>query len=110
MKPTGSPLQRISKKRDKSDRSSLDDIPGIGPGRKKLLLRHFGSLKELSSASLNDLELIKGISKKMAKSIWLYFKNTVMQTDYSRFDYTRSNYSNPDCYSTSLAKKHIYQW
>lgn len=54
-------------------RSLLDDIPGIGPARKKALLHHFGSARGVASASLQDLQLVPGINKYVAKKIYAYF-------------------------------------
>lgn len=42
--------------------SAMDDIPGIGPVKRKLLLKHFGSVKQLKEASENDLKAVKGLS------------------------------------------------
>lgn len=50
--------------------SSLEDIPGVGKHRKKILLDHFGSLKSISDASLQDLKKVKGISAKTAQQIY----------------------------------------
>ena len=47
----------------------LDDVPGIGPARKKALLMHFGSAKAVRGAGLEDLERAPGISKAMAQAI-----------------------------------------
>ncbi len=47
--------------------SILDDIPGIGDKRKKLLLKHFGSVNKLKKATLDELSNIPGIGKKFAK-------------------------------------------
>ena len=63
------------KKRDVADVSRLDDIPGIGSGRKKKLIQHFGSVKSLASASTDDLQLVKGISPTLAKIIWQFFND-----------------------------------
>lgn len=49
--------------------SELDDIPGIGPSRRKTLLRHFGSLKKVREASAEDLAAVDGISEKLAGEI-----------------------------------------
>lgn len=88
--PVGSPvlhfLQRI---RDESHRfaigshragrqkslfkSKLDDIPGIGPSRKKALLQHFGSTQGISAASVQDLLAVEGISQKIADDIYAHF-------------------------------------
>ena len=63
-------------KRSKAIKSSpLDEIEGIGPTKKKSLLRHFGSAKEVSSASIKDLIKVEGISNKFAKKIFYYFQN-----------------------------------
>jgi excinuclease ABC subunit C len=48
--------------------SQLDDIPGIGPKRKKALLKHFGSLKKMSEASVEEFRGL-GIGDKLAKDI-----------------------------------------
>ncbi|MDQ0215433.1 excinuclease ABC subunit C [Oikeobacillus pervagus] len=48
--------------------SALDDIEGIGPKRKKLLLKHFGSIKRMKEASIDELLEI-GIPKKVAATI-----------------------------------------
>ncbi|MBM3468765.1 MAG: excinuclease ABC subunit UvrC [Alphaproteobacteria bacterium] len=54
-------------------RSQLDEIPGIGPTRKKALLHHFGSARGVATASLQDLQLVTGINKSVAKKIYAYF-------------------------------------
>jgi excinuclease ABC subunit C len=51
----------------------LDEIPGIGPGRKRALLKHFGSAKAVSRAGKEDLEAVQGISAAMAQSIYDFF-------------------------------------
>lgn len=51
----------------------LDEIGGIGPGRKKALLRAFGSARAVSGASVADLEQVEGISKSLATAIYGYF-------------------------------------
>ncbi len=61
-------------KRSKAlSKSELDDIPGIGATRKRALLHHFGSAKEVQRASLAELEKVEGISKTIAKQIYEYF-------------------------------------
>ena len=54
--------------------SVLDRIPGIGPQRKKLLLKHFGDVDALSLSSREDLILIPGISKSLAENILRFFQ------------------------------------
>ena len=53
--------------------SPLDGITGIGPGRKKSLLAHFGSAKAVKTAAVEDLALVEGVSAKLAKQIHDYF-------------------------------------
>lgn len=53
--------------------SKLDEIPGVGPARKRALLRHFGSAKAVEGASLKDLEAAPGVSKQLAQKIYAYF-------------------------------------
>jgi excinuclease ABC subunit C len=51
----------------------LDEIPGIGPGRKRALLKHFGSAKAVSRAGADDLAAVDGISAQMARTIYDFF-------------------------------------
>jgi excinuclease ABC subunit C len=46
--------------------SALDDIPGLGQGRKSALLKHFGSLKRLRQASIDDISGVPGIGAHTA--------------------------------------------
>jgi len=49
--------------------SPLDDIPGVGAGRKRALLAHFGSAKAVARAGLSDLQAVAGISETLAQVI-----------------------------------------
>ncbi|MGO8952127.1 MAG: excinuclease ABC subunit UvrC [Rhodomicrobium sp.] len=62
-----------AKRKKALSETSLDDIPGIGPSRKRALLRHFGSAKSVSRAGLPDLQAVAGISAAMAQQIYDYF-------------------------------------
>ncbi|WP_380874439.1 UvrABC system protein C [Sphingomonas sp. DBB INV C78] len=53
--------------------SPLDEVPGIGPARKKALLMHFGTAKAVRGAALEDLERAPGVSKAMARAIWDFY-------------------------------------
>jgi excinuclease ABC subunit C len=53
--------------------SPLDEVPGIGPGRKRALLMHFGTARAVKGAALEDLEKAPGISKTMARGIYDFF-------------------------------------
>jgi excinuclease ABC subunit C len=50
-------------------RSQLDDIPGIGPKRKKALIKRFGSLRGIAAAPLEDLMQVEGISREIAERV-----------------------------------------
>jgi excinuclease ABC subunit C len=64
-------------KREKKIRQSvLDEIPGIGAARKKLLLQHFGSAQDVKRAGLDDLKAVKGVSHQIAEKIYYWFHNT----------------------------------
>jgi len=54
-------------------KSPLDDVPGIGPARKKALLMHFGTARAVRAASLTDLERAPGVSSAMARAIHDHF-------------------------------------
>ena len=51
----------------------LDEVPGIGPNRKKALLMHFGTSRAVRNAALEDLEKVPGISRATARGIYDYF-------------------------------------
>ena len=55
------------------EKSPLDDVPGIGPKRKKALLVYFGSGKAVARASLADLQKVEGISYAFAEKIYGHF-------------------------------------
>ena len=58
------------KLRDKSiTKSKLDDIPGIGEVKKKELLKHFGSVKKIREATIEELLQVKGINENIAKEL-----------------------------------------
>lgn len=53
--------------------TGLDDVPGIGPTRKRALILHFGSAKAVRHASLADLEAAPGITRRLARQIYDFF-------------------------------------
>ena len=59
-------------RRKESFASALDTIPGIGPKRKRALLKQFGSTRAIGEASLDDLAAVSGITKSLAKRIKEY--------------------------------------
>jgi len=53
--------------------AGLQEIPGIGPSRKRALLMHFGTLKEIERASITDLGKVPGVSAESARKIFEFF-------------------------------------
>jgi excinuclease ABC subunit C len=49
--------------------SALDDVPGLGPARRKTLLKHFGSVRKLSAASVEEIAAVPGIGPRLAATI-----------------------------------------
>jgi len=54
-------------------RNPLDEVPGIGPSRKRALLLHFGTAKAVSRASLEDLQRAPGINAAIARTVYDFF-------------------------------------
>jgi len=55
-------------------KSILDQIPGVGPKRKKMLLKHFGSVKKIRAASVEQLQEVEGIDRKLAEEIHQFLR------------------------------------
>ena len=55
-------------------KSVLDDIPGVGPARRKVLMRHFKSLEELKEASVEEIGQIPEINERTAEEIYRFFR------------------------------------
>ncbi|HET6148381.1 MAG TPA: excinuclease ABC subunit UvrC [Polyangia bacterium] len=62
-------------------RSALSTIPGIGVGRQRLLLRHFGSLKKIRESSLEDLVAVPGMTRKAAEAVHAHWKKQPLPAD-----------------------------
>ena len=60
-------------RRSKISKSILDEIDGIGPNKKRDLLKYFGSSEQIRLAKLNEIEKVKGINKNIAKKIYNFF-------------------------------------
>ncbi len=56
----------------KSVSSVLDLVPGIGPKRRRMLIRRFGSVKGIKDAPLDDLAAVPGMTLKLARSVKNY--------------------------------------
>ena len=57
---------------DRTFKSVLDEIPGIGPKRKQALMKHFGSVRAISAASLEDLAQLDGMTRDAAEKVKEY--------------------------------------
>ena len=55
--------------------SVLDDIPGIGPARRKALMRHFGDIEKIKSAGVEELIKAEGMNRKAAEAVARYFRS-----------------------------------
>jgi excinuclease ABC subunit C len=66
---------RTRRKKDIRE-AGLQEIPGIGPTRKRALLRHFGTVKAIERASLPDLAQVPGINAETARKIYEFFHET----------------------------------
>ena len=62
-----------SRREKKSVRSIFDDLPGVGPKRKKSLLLKFGSAENIKKASLEDLRSTKNVPEIIANQIYEFF-------------------------------------
>lgn len=60
--------------------SQLDSVPGVGPGRRKLLLRHFGSIKRLQSATVEELRQVPGMTKTTAEAVHHWSTQSIKQS------------------------------
>ncbi len=54
-------------------RSALSDIPGIGPGRQRQLLRHFGSVKRVREATVDELAAVAGMTRTTAEAVFAHW-------------------------------------
>ena len=55
-------------------KSVLDDIPGVGPARRKALMRHFKSLEEVKQASVEELQQLPELNRRAAEEIYAFFR------------------------------------
>ncbi|MDD2393325.1 MAG: excinuclease ABC subunit UvrC [Eubacteriales bacterium] len=67
----GNYTRKLSRKRQL--KFSLESIPGVGETRRKILMRKFGSIRAVKSASVEELETTDGIDRKTAQEIYKYF-------------------------------------
>lgn len=63
--------------------SALDEAPGIGEGRKQALLKHFGSLRKLMTATLEEISQVEGMGGKLSRKLFEYLHTAGELTDSS---------------------------
>ena len=62
-----------SLRQKKIAKSALDEIAGIGPGRKRALFKHFKGIEDIKKASIEELAAVKGMNRKAAENIYNFF-------------------------------------
>ena len=55
-------------------KSVLDEIPGVGPARRKALMRHFKSIEEIKAAEVEELAALPEINRRAAEEIYAFFR------------------------------------
>jgi excinuclease ABC subunit C len=60
-------------RRERNFQSVLESIPGVGEGRKKALLRHFGALKRVKEATAEELASVEGFGPRQARAVFEFF-------------------------------------
>ncbi len=60
-------------------KSVLDEIPGVGPARRKALMRHFKSIDELKAATVEELSALPEITRTTAEEIYTFFRKDLVQ-------------------------------
>jgi len=61
------------KQAKKMSSSAVEDIPNVGLAKRKALIAHFGSVKNIANANVEDLQKVTGIGALLANQIYLYF-------------------------------------
>jgi excinuclease ABC subunit C len=67
---------RVQLQSKKQTRSSLDTIPGIGPTRRKALLKHFGSIEKMRTASLEELLAAPKMNRPSAETVYAFLQQS----------------------------------
>ena len=60
-------------------RSVLDEIPGVGPNRRKALMKHFGSIEEIKNADVDTFLSVPEIPRNIAEEIYSFFHGSVIE-------------------------------
>jgi len=62
------------RRRQSTLHSRLEDVPGVGPKRRRSLLRHFGSLARIRQAEVEDLAAAPGMNRTVAQAVWEFLR------------------------------------
>lgn len=65
-------------------KSVLEDIPGIGPARRKALMRHFKSIEDIKKASVEQLMEVSGMPEQAAKQVYAFFRKSENDTSHGQ--------------------------
>jgi excinuclease ABC subunit C len=68
-------------RRERNFQSVLEEIPGVGEGRKKALLRHFGSLRAVREATVEQLAEVEGFADRQARTVHAFFHQAGAEGD-----------------------------
>ncbi len=82
-------------------RSALASVPGIGPGRQRQLLRHFGSLKKVREASIDELQAAPGMTRPVAEAVHAHWARQPVEVPAAEASATAEELAIEDAFSST---------
>ena len=82
-------------------RSALASVPGIGPGRQRQLLRHFGSLKKVREASIDELQAAPGMTRPVAEAVHAHWARQPVEVPAAEASATAEELAIEDAFSNT---------
>jgi excinuclease ABC subunit C len=82
-------------------RSALASVPGIGPGRQRQLLRHFGSLKKVREASIDELQAAPGMTRPVAEAVHAHWARQPVEMPVAEASATAEELAIEDAFSST---------
>jgi excinuclease ABC subunit C len=82
-------------------RSALASVPGIGPGRQRQLLRHFGSLKKVREASIDELQAAPGMTRPVAEAVHAHWARQPLEVPAAEASATAEELAIEDAFSST---------
>ncbi|HSY40179.1 MAG TPA: helix-hairpin-helix domain-containing protein, partial [Polyangia bacterium] len=82
-------------------RSALSDIPGIGPGRQRQLLRHFGSIKRVREATVDELAAVAGMTRTSAEAVFSHWAKQPLEPPATDVHATSEELAIDDAFTTT---------